>query len=88
MVCSSGGNAGLAAAYSARKLNIPCSVVVPGTTPTFMVERLREEGATVQICGNKSEMPELSVGLGNSDELVTLSRGHGKARVDRKLKKT
>jgi len=52
MVCSSGGNAGLAAAYSARKLNIPCSVVVPGTTPTFMVERLREEGATVQICGN------------------------------------
>ena len=49
-----GGNAGLAAAYSARNLNIPCSVVVPGTTPTFMVERLREEGATVQICGNVS----------------------------------
>ena len=49
-----GGNAGLAAAYSARKLNIPCTVVVPGTTPTFMVERLREEGATVEICGNVS----------------------------------
>ena len=49
-----GGNAGLAAAYSARKLNIPCTVVVPGTTPAFMVERLREEGATVEICGNVS----------------------------------
>jgi len=51
MVCSSGGNAGLAAAYSARKLNVPCTIVVPGTTPMFMVERLREEGATVEICG-------------------------------------
>lgn len=49
-----GGNAGLAAAYSGRKLNIPCTVVVPGTTPPFMVERLREEGATVEICGNVS----------------------------------
>ncbi|KAM7426516.1 hypothetical protein ABFA07_022214 [Porites harrisoni] len=52
MVCSSGGNAGLAAAYSARKLKIPCTIVVPGTTPMFMVERLREEGATVEICGD------------------------------------
>lgn len=49
-----GGNAGLAAAYSARKLNIPCTIVVPGTTPMFIVERLREEGATVEICGNVS----------------------------------
>lgn len=51
MVCSSGGNAGLAAAYSARKLKVPCTIVVPGTTPMFIVERLREEGATVEICG-------------------------------------
>lgn len=49
-----GGNAGLAAAYSARKLKIPCTIVVPGTTPMFMVERLREEGATVEICGDVS----------------------------------
>ncbi|KAL9981852.1 hypothetical protein ACROYT_G010613 [Oculina patagonica] len=52
MVCSSGGNAGLAAAYSARKLNVPCTIVVPGTTPMLIVERIREEGATVEICGN------------------------------------
>ncbi|XP_068679376.1 L-serine dehydratase/L-threonine deaminase-like isoform X1 [Montipora foliosa] len=52
MVCSSGGNAGLAAAYAARKLDVSCTVVVPGTTPQFMVDRLREEGATVKICGN------------------------------------
>ena len=36
----------------------------------------------------KSEMAELSSGLGNSDEFITLSRGRGEARVDRKLKKT
>lgn len=47
-----GGNAGLAAAYSARKLGVSCTVVVPGTTPIFMVERLREEGAMVEICGD------------------------------------
>ena len=46
-----GGNAGLAAAYSARKLNVQCTVVVPSTTPKFMVQRLQEEGADVQICG-------------------------------------
>ena len=51
-----GGNAGLAAAYSARKLNVPCTIVVPGTTPMFLVERLREEGATVEICGKVSCM--------------------------------
>ena len=51
---TAGGNAGLAAAYSARKLNTPCTVVVPGTTPMFIVERLREEGATVEICGKVS----------------------------------
>ena len=47
-----GGNAGLAAAYSARKLGVSCTVVVPGTTPAFMVERLREERAVVEICGD------------------------------------
>ena len=54
-VCTmSGGNAGLAAAYAAKKLKIPCSVIVPGSTPMFIVERLREEGATVEICGSVS----------------------------------
>ena len=51
-----GGNAGLAAAYSARKLKVPCTIVVPGTTPMFIVDRLREEGATVEICGKVSCM--------------------------------
>ncbi|XP_078451619.1 L-serine dehydratase/L-threonine deaminase [Lampetra planeri] len=50
-VCSSGGNAGLAAAYSARMLGVPATIYVPTTTPNFTVERLRDEGATVNIHG-------------------------------------
>ncbi|RMZ72745.1 serine family amino acid catabolism-related [Pyrenophora seminiperda CCB06] len=42
---SSGGNAGLAAVHSARVLNLLCTVVVPTTTPSLMVAKLRAAGA-------------------------------------------
>ena len=32
-VSSSGGNAGLAAALACRKMGLPCTVIVPGSTP-------------------------------------------------------
>ncbi len=48
---SSGGNAGLAAAYCARELSLPITVVVPQTTPSFIVDKLREEGAAVEVVG-------------------------------------
>ncbi|CAK8680276.1 unnamed protein product [Clavelina lepadiformis] len=51
-VCSSGGNAGMAAAYAARCLNIPISLFVPKSTPQFTVERLEEEGAEVTVVGS------------------------------------
>lgn len=51
-VSSSGGNAGLAVAYSGRKLNIPVTVFVPETTPGHVIERLKLEGAYVQRKGN------------------------------------
>lgn len=51
-VCSSGGNAGLAAAYSGRKLHLPVTIVVPKTTLPLMVEKIRLEGAHVIIHGN------------------------------------
>ncbi|EDO44173.1 predicted protein [Nematostella vectensis] len=54
LVCSSGGNAGLAAAYSARMLDTPCDIIVPSTTPESMVVRLREEGANVTVHGDVS----------------------------------
>ncbi|NWV53274.1 SDSL protein, partial [Daphoenositta chrysoptera] len=50
-VCSSGGNAGLAAAYSARKLGLPITVVVPSSSGPTPVRKLEELGATVEIYG-------------------------------------
>nr|XP_026267863.1 L-serine dehydratase/L-threonine deaminase [Urocitellus parryii] len=50
-VCSSAGNAGMAAAYAARKLGIPATIVVPSTTPALTVERLKGEGAMVEVVG-------------------------------------
>ena len=51
LVSSSGGNAGLAAIYCAQQLHLPITVVVPETTPSFIAEKMREEGATVEIVG-------------------------------------
>ncbi|XP_030644485.1 L-serine dehydratase/L-threonine deaminase-like [Chanos chanos] len=50
-VCCSGGNAGMAAAYSARKLGVPATIVVPSVTPNATVQRLKDEGADVIVHG-------------------------------------
>ena len=51
-----GGNAGLAAAYIARELGLPITVVIPETTPSFIADKLKEEGANVEIVGQVWEM--------------------------------
>ncbi|XP_068436133.1 serine dehydratase-like [Clinocottus analis] len=51
VVCSSGGNAGLAAAYVARKMGVPATIVVPSSSSQLVVQRLWDQGATVKIAG-------------------------------------
>ena len=51
IVASSGGNAGLAAAYAARRLGLPCLVVVPETTSARARTLLAREGAQVCVHG-------------------------------------
>lgn len=51
VVCSSGGNAGMAAAYVARKMGVPAIIVVPSSSPQLVVQRLQDLGATVKIIG-------------------------------------
>jgi len=48
---TSGGNAGLAAAYAGRKLGIPTTVIVPESTSSFMKEKIQAEGARVIVQG-------------------------------------
>jgi len=50
-LCSSGGNAGLAVAYSGRKLGVPATIVVPETTATRAIELIEQEGARVVVKG-------------------------------------
>lgn len=44
----------MAAAYSARKLGVPATIVVPSVTPTLTVQRLKDEEADVIIHGKVS----------------------------------
>ncbi len=52
-VSSSGGNAGLAVAYSGRCLNVPVTVVVPSTTKQTAIKLMQQEGATVIVQGEE-----------------------------------
>jgi len=51
-VCSSGGNAGLAAAYAAQQIGAAMTVVLPSTTPDFMRQRIESLGADVLTEGH------------------------------------
>ncbi len=51
-VSSSGGNAGLSVAYVGRKLGIEVTVVIPKSTPEFVIEKLEKEGAEVIVHGD------------------------------------
>ncbi len=50
-VSSSGGNAGYAAAYAGRKLNIATTVFVPNTTPALLRRQIESQGAEVRVVG-------------------------------------
>jgi L-serine/L-threonine ammonia-lyase len=52
LVSSSGGNAGYAVAYAGRELGIPVEVFVPRTTPEWMRDVIRAEGAVVTEHGD------------------------------------
>lgn len=50
-ISSSGGNAGIAVAYSGRKLGVPVTVIVPESTTERAIEAIRQENAEVIIKG-------------------------------------
>ena len=52
LLCSSGGNAGLATAYAGRKLGLPVTVVVPTSTSQHAQNLLLQEGAQLRVHGS------------------------------------
>src|SRR4051794_17738602 len=53
IVVASGGNAGLAAAWAARELDVPAEVYVPVVAPAVKVAKLVKLGARVVQVGNE-----------------------------------
>lgn len=48
---SSGGNAGLAAAYASKELNVPCTVVLPTISKQLVIDKLKALDAEVIVKG-------------------------------------
>ena len=64
LISSSGGNAGLSAAYVGRKLGVKVTVVLPSTTPQFMIDKLEMEGAETIVHGDVwDETNQYALGL-------------------------
>jgi len=59
LVCASGGNAGYAAAYAGRQLGVRTTIVVPRTTPAWMQDLIRREGAEVLVHGENWDAAHL-----------------------------
>src|SRR5690349_15018592 len=51
VVCASGGNAGYAVAYAARKLGMQATIVVPTTASPRNQELIRGQGASLLLHG-------------------------------------
>lgn len=51
LIGSSGGNAGLALAYSAAKLKAPCKLFVPEYVPQRMLNKLKSFGVEITKVG-------------------------------------
>ncbi|KAI7829833.1 tryptophan synthase beta subunit-like PLP-dependent enzyme [Gamsiella multidivaricata] len=59
LVCSSGGNAGLAVAYAGRQLDAKVTVVVPQSCSQFMMKKIQAEGAAVEVEGEAWDEADL-----------------------------
>ncbi|XP_007436771.1 serine dehydratase-like [Python bivittatus] len=73
LVCSSGGNAGLAAAYAARELRMPATIVVPRGTIEPTIKRLEQYGADVELFGKVwDDANDRAVALAKTDGWVNI----------------
>lgn len=71
LISSSGGNAGIAVAYSGRQLGVPVTVVVPQSTPSRAVEAIEQEGANVTIRGESwQESHEHALQMTNPERIL------------------
>ncbi len=68
VVAVSGGNHGLGVAYVCGMLGIPATIVMPKSTPEFVVERARRDGAVVELAET------IAAAFERTDELTRAGR--------------
>lgn len=85
LICPSGGNAGVAVAFSAKRLRLRCSIIVPRSTPAVTRDRIASLGAKVTVHGavwDEANALALEIARGEHVQFVpafdhpTLWRGH------------
>lgn len=70
LISSSGGNAGIAVAYSGRKLSVPVTVVVPQSTSDRAIELIKQECAAVIVQGESwQEAHAFALGMTAEDRV-------------------
>jgi L-serine/L-threonine ammonia-lyase len=68
-VIASGGNAGLAVAYTGQQMGLPVTVVVPESTKENMRQRIRSLGANLEVVGeNWNAAHEYTLGLAEAED--------------------
>jgi L-serine/L-threonine ammonia-lyase len=73
-ISSSGGNAGLAVAYSGKVLNVPVKVIIPTSSPAIMIKKIKSEGAEVIRHGKDwNEADVLARELANEENYFYIS---------------
>lgn len=70
IISSSGGNAGHSAAYIGRRLGLSVKVIVPKTTKPLMLEKIKQQGASVEVVGENWNQADL-----HARDLVEQSQG-------------
>ena len=69
-ICASGGNAGIAVAYTGKNLGIPVTIVVPETTSQRAIDAIQKEEAHVIIHGKSyQEAHTEAIGLISKEQI-------------------
>jgi len=71
-VSFSGGNAGIALAYVAKQLGVPCHLFLPSFVSNRIIERMRQFGAHIQVVPTSAEARDTAKRFATSDPTLTL----------------
>lgn len=58
----------MAAAFVARKMGVPATIVVPSSSPQLVVQRLQDQGAAVKIVGKVTYFPPVECVFNRSEK--------------------